>query len=237
MVTLLTPTRNRPEAFDLLQSWIERQTYREPLQWIVVNDGDTIYNYRCDQTVIRREAGRQEMHSLCMNLLAGLPLVEGTKLLIVEDDDYLAPEYVEQVCTWLEENEMTGSRPAIYFHLQHRTWRIMRNHSHASLGQTGLRASAIPHLVRAIQVGTPNLDLRLWRDGPADRMLHRNLTADGRVLHVGMKGLRGEPGIGVGHRMKDGTKDSDFTQLRKWVGDEVAEIYAQVFPKGNTCAR
>ena len=42
VVSLVTPTRDRPEAFNLCVHWMSRQTYRQlgPIQWVVVDDGD-----------------------------------------------------------------------------------------------------------------------------------------------------------------------------------------------------
>lgn len=225
MITLLTPTRNRALAFDLAQTWIERQTYCGPWEWIVVNDGSEPYRYRCGQRVIARVPEPGEGHSLCMNLCAGLAAVCGEKVVIVEDDDYLAPEYLETMVRWLDEAELAGSCPAIYYDVRGRAVRRLRNVKHASLGQTGFRQSLAPQLAELCGQGRPFVDLELWRHGAAKRHLAANEAGNGHPLHVSMKCLPGEPGIGMGHRMRGTQPDGDFAILRAMIGAEATAKY------------
>ena len=51
-LTIITCTRNRPDAFGLLEQWMRRQT-RKWNQWIVINDGDQTYKYTLGQEVIK----------------------------------------------------------------------------------------------------------------------------------------------------------------------------------------
>ena len=229
MITLLTPTRNRALAFDLAQTWIERQTYCGAWEWIVVNDGSEPYRYRCGQRVIARVPEPGEGHSLCMNLRAGLAAVRGEKVVIVEDDDYLAPEYLETMARWLDEAELAGSCPAIYYDVRGRALRRLRNAKHASLGQTGFRQSLAPQLTELCRQGRPFVDLELWRHCAAKRHLAANEAGKGHPLHVSMKCLPGEPGIGMGHRMRSAQPDADFALLRAMIGPEAAARYEELY--------
>jgi glycosyltransferase involved in cell wall biosynthesis len=228
MITLLTPTRNRPVAFNLLQKWVERQTYSGPLQWIVVNDGSTHYDYRLGQTVVERNPASDIKHSLCMNLLAGLPLIQGTKLLIAEDDDYLAPEYVQTMSAWLDEAELVGTSPAVYYDIDRRIFRKWRNDRHASLGQTGLRRTLVPWLAMTADQDDPFVDMKLWHRRSGRAKLRRNRARDDSLLHLSVKRLPGEPGIGFGHRMRHGQQDHDFSILRRFIGEEPASYYVAI---------
>lgn len=225
MLTLITPTRNRPLAFNLLQTWIERQIFSSKVQWVVVNDGSLQYDYRLNQEVILRKPRPSENHSLCMNLLSGLTHVKGDRVLIIEDDDYLSPTYLQTVNSWLDNAVLVGGSPAIYYNLRFRIVRNMRNTKHASLGQTGFRAELIPWFERLIRRGGITIDMKTWRRCPARKLLRQNSDLQGRIIHVGMKCLPGEKGIGIGHRMQKGMHDPDFSILKRLIGEEPAQHY------------
>lgn len=205
-VALLTPTRNRKTAFNLLQRWIANQT-RQPDQWIVVNDGKEAYDYKLNQDVILRAPVEGEGHSLCANIREGLKHVTADVVLIVEDDDYYAPTYIETMLSHLERADLVGNVPAVYYNMAYRGRRILANPQHASLAQTGFSRELFPLVEKIAQLGSPFIDRRLWRDYKGKKTLF-----DNERLHVSVKALMGEPGIGVGHRTI-GTPDDETLRL------------------------
>ena len=86
MITLITPTCDRPEAFSLCEFWMSRQTYDGEIQWIVVDDGNTPVCTTQGQEYIRREPGLATQHSLRENFLEGLKHSKGDKIFVIEDD-------------------------------------------------------------------------------------------------------------------------------------------------------
>lgn len=198
----------------------------------MVNDGCEPYRYRCGQRVIERKPAAGEGHSLCMNLRAGLAAVRGVKIIIVKDDDYLAPAYVATMARWLAGAELAGSCPAIYYDVRGRVLRRMRNAGHASLGQTGFRRSLVPRLTELCGKGRPFVDIKLRRLCKTGRHLAANRGGDGRPLDVSMKCLPGEPGIGIGHRMRNGERDGDFAILRTLIGPVAARLYEEQYCGG-----
>lgn len=222
MLTLLTPTRNRRIAFSLLESYIARQSYRD-FQWIVVNDGTESYDYTQGQEVVTRFPKPGEPHSLCANLLAGIPCVRGSAVVIVEDDDWLAPTYLSKMAELLGEADLAGFAPAHYYNLCTRRLRILRNERHCSLGQSGMRLATLPLLAEICREGRPSVDLQLWRRWSGSRKVCRDAK-----VHVGIKCMPGERGIGSGHRSPRGTLDSSFRILRRLIGEFDSEPYVRI---------
>ena len=210
MISLLTPTDARPQAFALLERWVAEQDWPEPVQWIVATGDPAGYRFRLNQILVIA-ADRPGLHPLCRNLLAALPMVAGDTVLILEDDDYYAPGYVRTLAGLLEGAELAGLVPARYYNARTRRYRELSNTAHASLAQTGLRRAALPALEAACERGSPYVDKTLWGSyaGPA-----RRERIDG--LHVSVKGLPGAPGIGTGHRDDFGSPDPGFAVARSW---------------------
>jgi hypothetical protein len=217
VLTVITPTRDRPEAFALLERWVARQTL-QPDQWIVVNDGPVPYEYHACQDAVQRATKPGELHSLCSNLLTAIPLVKGDRIAILEDDDWLGPDYLNRLDGALIEAELAGSAPALYYNVAHRRFHVNRNAGHCSLGQTGLRVSLLPTLRRICRRGNPYIDLRLWHSHGGSR-----LVIPSAGLHVSMKGMPGTKGIGKGHARRYGRPDPDGAVLLSWIGQDAQE--------------
>ena len=69
VITLITPTGDRHEAFALCEKWIGRQSYIGQIQWVVVDDGHEPTETTLGQEVLRPEP--VEGYSLCRNLVLG----------------------------------------------------------------------------------------------------------------------------------------------------------------------
>jgi len=97
MITAITPTGDRPLAFSLCRRWMEGQTLK-PDQWIVVDDGKKPMAPFDGIDYIRREPLPSDpKFTLAENLKAAIPHVKGDQILIIEDDEYYAPRYVEEM--------------------------------------------------------------------------------------------------------------------------------------------
>lgn len=217
-VTLITPTGGRQTTFDLCERWMERQTFAGDVQWIVVDDVIPTTKTRMSQTVLRPVPyWKPGENTLVRNLRAGLELVKHDAVLIIEDDDWYAPTYIDSMISVLADGHLVGECPSRYYNVSTRCYREPNNRNHASLCQTGFPASMIPRVLAEIG-DSPWVDVQLWSRLPG--VLH-----EGRGC-VGIKGMPGRPGIGAGHR-RGGRQDSDLAVLRSWVGDNDAMEYAQ----------
>jgi glycosyltransferase involved in cell wall biosynthesis len=230
-LAVITCTRNRHETFKLLERWMRRQT-RKWDQWIVVNDGQQRYEYTLGQEVIERVPMNGEGHSLAANLLAALPKVHHEHIAFVEDDDWIGPKFLESLDDALKKAPLVGSVPARYYNVATSRWQDVRNYTHASLGQTAIHAKLLPFLAEIAGYGSPWIDTMLWRKWRGKRKFIRS-----EGLHVGIKGMPGENGIGIGHSVDFGRLDAKpcFGTLRGWIGED-SNVYFQLKPRASALA-
>lgn len=227
-ITVITPTGGRLEAFALLTRWMERQTYQGPVQWLVVDDCDPATRVPGDWfapaccTVIRPEPRwTPGENTQARNLLAAFGAIQHDLVVIAEDDDYLAPGYLQLMSDRLEQCSLAGESNARYYHVGARQFRIMHNLRHSSLGQCGMRAEMLPVLRMVCQAGQKFIDIELFR-----RAVNYGKLFPASNSHLSMKGLPGRPGIGMGHQAqpRGWTQDANLDMLRRWIGDD-AEFY------------
>lgn len=228
MITLITPTRERPECFRLLETYIARQTYSGPVQWIVVTDGSLEgYKLTQGQTLIIRDPvdDPADYPSICGNYAAALPYVEGDKILFIEDDDYYRPDYLDLAAGLLDRADLCGFAPARYYNLLSRRWRLLGNKDHCSLAQTGMTRAVLDTFKAATTV--PNgvfLDMWIWPHW-RDTLGGSALIVPSTGEHVGIKSAWGTPGYGTGHNVKMGTLDYGLDVFKLWLGDDWVNYY------------
>jgi hypothetical protein len=226
VLTLLTATGARPQAWAICERLMARQDYTGRVRWIVVDDGA-----EPQPVTFAREGWRVEVvrpapawqpgqNTQARNLLAGLGAVPAdARLVVIEDDDWYAPDWLSTAAAQLARAELVGECRARYYNLSLRRGRQLSNSAHASLCSTAMRGSAISRFRHICATAPKFIDLDLWR-----RHASRHLFTGGRV--VGIKGLPGRGGIGMGHRDDfRGTHDPDLSLLRQWIGNDV-ELYA-----------
>lgn len=246
MITAITPTGDRPLAMSLCERWMMNQTVR-PDQWIVVDDGMTPIVPTAAMEYIRREPRAGDpRHTLAINLLQAIPLIKGDKILIIEDDEYYAPTYVEEMSKHLDGSKIAGITQNRYYHLPTGGYYMMHNKGHASLAQTAFTSAFIPTFRGAVEASmyVDFLDIRMWR--MAKQSLNRQVKFGSRALttrsrgthdmpkseltlfsdadrplYVGIKGLPGRAGIGMGHNagMYPNRDTGGRPVLRKWMPD------------------
>jgi len=224
MLTLLTATGARPAAWALCERWMARQDYAGPVRWIIVDDGPE------PQPVTFRREGWQLVlvrpsphwapgqNTQARNLLKGLAAVDPADcLVIIEDDDWYAPDWLTTVAAELQHAELVGEHRARYYNVQQRRGRQLVNTGHASLCSTAMRGSALRDFADACRSRPKFIDLELWRR-PRGRLF-------GGHRVVGIKGLPGRGGIGMGHDAGfKGEPDPTGALLRDWIGED-SEVY------------
>lgn len=225
MLTLLTATGARPAAWALCERWMARQDYAGPVRWIIVDDGPEPQpvTFRRDgwQLVLVRPSPHWApgQNTQARNLLKGLAAVgPEERLVIIEDDDWYAQDWLTTVATELQHAELVGEHRARYYNVEQRRGRQLANTGHASLCSTAMRGSALRDFADACRSQPKFIDLELWR-----RPRDRRLFGGHRV--VGIKGLPGRGGIGMGHDPDfKGEADPCGSLLRDWIGED-AEVY------------
>jgi predicted O-methyltransferase YrrM len=234
-LTLLTTACYRPEAWKLCESYVARQT-RQPDQWIVLDD---------DENPTVCTMGQEYHHwpecrgrgSLTRKITKAVneKLIKGDAVVILENDDYYAPTYLEMVEKWLETADIVGEGDALYYNVQHRAWFSHHNSQHASFCSTAFKVSLLPQLLKACNTDDPYADYRLWNlvNAPFKKrvMMPVDFPATKRLV-VGIKGMPGKLGYGTGHQVKDNqrgvTKDPSFVKLRSLIGKD-AEAYENFY--------
>ena len=166
-------------------------------------------------------------YSICSNLLAAARLVRGDRVLVIEHDDYYAPDHVRRTLDMLEEYDLAGDDQQRYYHVGMRRWKQYQNRG-AALCQTGFRRELLPLFIEVVtkcrKADVYGVDAELWRrvmDG--DEWTH--LLKHTRTV-VGVKGLPGRRGLGVGHQVERVERrwalDTRLTKLTEWVGPDAA---------------
>ena len=233
VVSLITATGDRPRALDLCAEWMHRQTWDGGVEWIIVDDGQEPYvpEYRRVGWWVRhikRKHTGPGLESFLGNVTAGVQSVTGDVVLFIEDDDWYAPEHIEEMVARLEKHEAVGNNLQRYYRLPKRSYLEKQNGANvACLCQTGLRAEHAPLILDSVaecrQRGRFHVDVGFWAR-VRDSGLRRDVYLE-RPTTVGMKGLPGRSGLGLGHqgagfgpyRWKD---DQGAVKLREWVGDD-----------------
>jgi len=224
MLTVITCTGDREIAFGLCRRWMQNQTIK-PDQWIIIDDGQipTIISKPEDYVhYIRRQPDPNCREvTLILNLKMALPLIKGDKILIMEDDEYYAPRYIEEMSGRLDSYEVVGIGNAKYYHLQAGGYKCCGNTNNASLAETGFRSSFLPIFSECVYSikNTPWLDILLWKQVRNSKEISSLIFFDvDGTLFVGVKSLPGREGIGVGHKKGFYRKfDVDRSVLRNWI--------------------
>jgi len=212
MLTLITPTCDRPVGIALCERWMTRQTI-QPDQWIVADGGQTPARLTMGQDHVWQKAPAGA-GNLAGNILAGIDAARGDMVLIIEDDDYYHADHLAHCVERLKFADACGFGWLHYYHVAARRWIKLPN-TGSALCQTGLRRKLLPALASAAKAaaraGDYRIDGRFWAG--------RTALAMGRQTVVGIKGLPGTVGLGVGHR--------PFASGRAWIEDPEGRILSQ----------
>ena len=225
-LVLITLTGGRDLAWQLCKKMVAAQTVKPDL-WVIVDDCLPSLPMDIDfcpiAVIYPDKVWQPGQNSQARNMLAALEHVtQEDKVLIIEDDDYYSPGYVEWMAGALENVDLVGEANALYYNVANRTWKDCGNYRHASLCSTGFKGKALEKLINVCRKNNKFIDMVLWN---LCRHHIRNCLYMTRHS-VGIKGLPGRPGIGSGHGMR-GKPDADLKHLGKFVTPEFLEIYRQ----------
>jgi hypothetical protein len=193
-------------------------------QWIVVDDGRVpcawILKPRNLLDYVTRAPRVGDEPTLNANLREAIQRVKGTRVVIIEDDEYYAPDYIAQMNIRLNNFEVVGLCRTRYYHIPSGGYFVHSNLRHASLAETAFRQDFLATFATFLTADVrPFLDTRLWGAIIHERS-RAHLFTDSEIhpLYLGIKGLSGRAGIGVGHSA-DRYRQFDTTRgvLKRWV--------------------
>lgn len=220
MLTLLTPTGARPEAWAICERLMARQDYAGPVRWVIVDDGPVAQPVAFQRAGWALEVVRPQpywqagQNTQARNLTAGLSVIpDDARVVVVEDDDWYSPEYLSDVAKWLDRHPLVGESHARYYNVATGRGQQLNNARHASLCSTAMRDEGVRAFRKAVAAAERFIDMRLWRLCPGRLYRTRHV--------VGIKGLPGRGGIGCGHDRAFGSP----MPLRDWIGEDAA-LYA-----------
>lgn len=224
MLTTITVTHgNRPWEFANLEHYVKLQT-RQPDRWIVVNDGEP-YQYEMGQEV--HVPTSQWGDPVSRNYLHALERVgPDEKVVLLEDDDYYAPHYLEQYAATLDEVDMCGVGPAPVYHWKNAAYTLWFNGDYPLMGSFGMKGKgafdAWKHFLGMGFSDSLEIDRRLWKWYGSycrqNRMWQtvQRLFPPFPILYVALKSGNG---MGMGHNLS-GPTDPGGTVLIQWLGAE-----------------
>lgn len=234
-ISVITPTADREFCLNRLTFYLKRQTFIGDIQWIISDSGSksaisTSLPFSFNTIEYKYlEYIKDSKQSFCKNMQDALSRVKYKKVLVMEDDDWYHPTYIEVMCERLHRKDLIGEIPAIYYHIKDKSYRILPNTERASMCQMGFTEKVIPIIQHIIKQDSSNafIDLKLWKyySSQFKRQLYNSR------LSIGIKGMPGNPGIGIGHRIKDVHRksDPDFRKLEKWIGKEDTDFYREIY--------
>lgn len=231
LVTLITCTGARPEAFKLCAGYVARQTYKGPIQWIVVDD----FNIKATQIpplpahvklefVKAKTQWREGYNTQRSNMNEALAVTKGSLIAVIEDDDWYSPEYLEANLAYLGAAKVVGETKNRYYNVKVPGYTVMGNTVHSSLASTVFRRELLPVMDKAVNSGDFYFDIIFWRmvtDLNTARVFHNDTG-----LYIGIKGLPGKPGLTGSHRdSKNFMFDPECAKLKAWMGEADAAKY------------
>ena len=216
--TVLTPTGDRPQAFELCRRMMARQTARSRVKWIVSNDGKSEMSVPEADLYLRNT----KRPNLAGQIINAIPHVEGKGLLVVEDDDWYPADYVEKMVPLFDRASLVSFSHRTAYHPQLRRFMWTKpQRGFAVLANTGVRVDALDHLKAMCEEDNWGIDQRLWVRYSGAK-LHVNIREpkDGVIQMRGMPGrpnmtqriVKGKLNRGVGR------DDPDLDWLRSQIG-------------------
>lgn len=221
---VMTPTGNRNKVFGLCQKWVARQTLK-PDQWIVIDDGEEKYdlpNVTYLDYVKRKRLPSDPRHTLTLNTLMGFERIpQGDhKIIVVEDDDWYHPEYLEIISILLNKYQLAGQGEAFYYFFPAKQVIQHHNKNHCSWCQTGFQSNILPLIKKVCRENFTALDIRVWQ-----LKVTKIIISGYPPLLVGMKGLPGRTGQTSGwNPTPRWTTDNHYEWLDKIIGKDRLEF-------------
>lgn len=199
-VTVITCTGDRPKSFDLLQRWMNNQITK-PQQWIVIDDGKVPIVPSKNFEYYRREPSESDYtHTLCLNLMKALQHVKNNKIIIMEDDDWYSPTYIDYMNDLLGKADLVGLGNLVFYYPEISSFMEKKTLKQPAFAQTAFHKNIIPILNTICEsaskeyelCGKGLIDVYLWKNSLniykeelSIQLTNSLKIASGKILPVG----------------------------------------------------
>ena len=232
-ITAITCTQDRPEALALTELWMSRQTVK-PDAWIVLDDGHTPAKATMGQKVIYAPECRGRVSMNDKLKIAFAPGVITTDAVVfIEDDDWVAPSWIETCIAGLGKHHIFGEAKTIYYNVAERWWFEHANLDHCSLCSTAVRREVFQSVISALARPHAFIDQDIWRSIRSEkRKIVMPPPPNRPRLVVGIKAMPGRVGYSGAHTVRDKAAKNDpvMSLLQSLLGSD-AEQYAKFYRK------
>lgn len=205
-VSVITPTKDRPQCLELCKKYVQRQTYK--VHEHIIAEG-------------------KDLHG---NIQDALKKVTGDIVVIFEDDDWYSQNWVELCVRGLETSNLFGQGLFAYYHIPSGGYFLEEiSVLHAPLHATAFRSEIIDDILKIDDVrrGTkPILDVYIWntiKNKPRTiNSVRSNVSTINTREVVSLKGLPGLAGYSPSHNQNFYSKfDVDRSVIKSWIGCDV----------------
>lgn len=221
-ISVITPTGDRHTSLSLCRFYVRRQSI--PVQWVVVDDGQEPWNPGADVYVRRERRDDDPAHTITVQIPEALAAATGDLVVVMEDDDWYGPHFVERIASYLQKAEVAGEgiRRIWRADIKWGDERIKRGRKHTALASMGWRRT---HDARATAMciehrDDPFVDRHIWEAASSSFMGWEE------PQNMAIKGLPGRPGTKE-HQKLWGRHDE--TLLHKWIGDDALRYNLRVW--------
>jgi len=214
MIALITPTGSRLDQFRLCSMFMQRQTYKGEVTWIIVDDAypsttDFIgEGFKDKWTVIKVYPTPiwSGQNTQSRNIAEGIDALLNNfnekdidAVFMIEDDDYYRANYLERMMARMSSFKVLGEMNTIYYNVLYRNYFVNRNTSHVSLFQLAFLPEMIPLFKTCYNERF--IDFKFFEKLHAQQYVHRGEVSmfNENNLAIGIKGMPGRAGIGAGH--------------------------------------
>ncbi len=194
-ITCFTAHMHRPEAWELCEKYLGRQT-RAPDQWLCLDSSPEpiVPTLPCDYHHV------PELVSMPAKVLYAIEnkLIKGDAVIWLENDDWYKDTFVEWCETKLQKYQLVGEGRSVFFNCRNRWFTRCENKHHASLCQTAMHRDLLEESENIIRsYDNPFWDTRLW-SLDCNKFISLPEDKDRRV--VGMKSVGSTVGYSAEHR-------------------------------------
>jgi len=227
-ISLITPTGSRQYAFSLCEKYMLNQTFKDHIQWIVVDDGEIPTQINLNQEYVRSDIiWKEGLNTQAYNLLLGLEKVKNDILFFIEDDDWYSPNFIQSIIDFLlkiKNTHIIGEADSLNYNIRTNQYFLHKMRNMTSLYKTCITREAYPFLKKLLLYYYENntklinnnffIDRMLWKSN--DSNTFNKYLINNNNLAIGIKNMPGRKGA-CGHL-------NDYSKYNKYINSENSGI-------------